>query len=362
MNDFFETAEIVYNKMGDDDSRKLYQALVMYQLTKEDSFFYDINGDNLNRLDINIYDKLLDGDKVIFGAGIWGRRIKNLYSDIRFFGFVDNKKNGETIDGMTVFSLDEMMEHVPNAQVIIAVKNNSDEIESQLIRAGVKKGKILNMVDIISEADRLFMQRQYFDLPYMMHDSEEVFVDVGAFDAMSSLNFVKWADGDYKKIYMFEANLDFHSRIDKKMKDVGAKYTLIPKGLWHEETQLTFFESPHDSEYNVNLDEHNCFNKSSENKEQWISHTIDVGRMDDYINERVTFIKMDIEGSEVNALRGAERIIKTYKPKLAISVYHKKDDLWTIPKLILEYNPNYRFYLRNYSFSFGESILYALPE
>ncbi len=54
--------------------------------------------------------------------------------------------------------------------------------------------------------------------------------------------------------------------------------------------------------------------------------------MDDYITERVTFIKMDIEGSEANALRGAEKIIRTYKPKLAISVYHKKDDLWTIPK------------------------------
>ena len=136
---------------------------------------------------------------------------------------------------------------------------------------------------------------------------------------------------------------------------------MFDKGVWNEETQLKFYESPHDSEFNVSIDEHNCwYDADEEDKQKVIVHTVDVVRMDDFIDDRITFVKMDIEGSEANALLGAERLIRTHKPKLAISVYHKKDDIWVIPKIILRFNPDYKFYLRTYSFTYGESVLYAV--
>lgn len=73
----------------------------------------------------------------------------------------------------------------------------------------------------------------------------------------------------------------------------------------------------------------------------------------------VTFIKMDIEGSELKALQGAEQTIKMYKPTLAICVYHKKEDIIEIPNYILSIVPEYKLYLRHYSNHTEETVLYA---
>ncbi len=85
--------------------------------------------------------------------------------------------------------------------------------------------------------------------------------------------------------------------------------------------------------------------------------------IDDFAKgRRIIYIKMDIEGAEAEALRGAARVIKEQKPKLAISVYHKERDIWEIPALILSYCPEYKFYLRHYSFSWYDTVLYAAVE
>jgi hypothetical protein len=86
--------------------------------------------------------------------------------------------------------------------------------------------------------------------------------------------------------------------------------------------------------------------------------------LDEYLKnekEPVTFIKMDLEGAELNALKGAEQTIKEQKPKLAISIYHKPEDIWEIPNLLLELVPDYKFYIRHYTLIGAETVLYALP-
>jgi hypothetical protein len=91
------------------------------------------------------------------------------------------------------------------------------------------------------------------------------------------------------------------------------------------------------------------------------THIIDVSTLDDEILERVTFIKMDIEGSELYALRGAEKIIRKYKPKLAICVYHKKEDIVEIPKFIMSLGLDYKLYIRHHQKCSGtETVLYAI--
>ena len=75
--------------------------------------------------------------------------------------------------------------------------------------------------------------------------------------------------------------------------------------------------------------------------------------------ERVDFIKMDIEGSEVPALTGAIKTIQRHKPKLAICVYHKWDDLLVIPRLIHGIRNDYSFYLDCTTGFGGEAVLYC---
>lgn len=71
-------------------------------------------------------------------------------------------------------------------------------------------------------------------------------------------------------------------------------------------------------------------------------------------------IKMDVEGSELESLKGAKRTIQRDKPKLAICIYHKPEDMTEIPMFIKELVPEYRLYVRHHSNSDLETVLYAI--
>ena len=77
---------------------------------------------------------------------------------------------------------------------------------------------------------------------------------------------------------------------------------------------------------------------------------------------RVDFVKMDIEGSELAALQGAEKTIRQFKPKLAISIYHKFGDFFEIPLYLQSLNLGYRFYLGHYTIYTEETVLYAVAD
>jgi len=77
--------------------------------------------------------------------------------------------------------------------------------------------------------------------------------------------------------------------------------------------------------------------------------------------DKVDFIKLDVEGAELEVLKGAVETIKKYRPKMAISVYHKPDDLIVITKFLYDLLPDARFYLSHKSYSWYETILFVNP-
>jgi len=87
--------------------------------------------------------------------------------------------------------------------------------------------------------------------------------------------------------------------------------------------------------------------------------------IDDFVREhevpRIDFIKMDIEGSEREALRGAAATIRRFRPKLAISAYHRPDDLWVLSALIREIEPSYALFFDHYTIHAEESVIFATP-
>lgn len=179
----------------------------------------------------------------------------------------------------------------------------------------------------------------------MPHVGEEIFIDCGAYDGKTSLNFINWAGGNemYKKIICFEPdenNLEICKRTLQQYHDI----TYIRKGLWDHTDTLRF----------------NTAQMSSA-----ISNTGDIEipviTIDEVCKDiPVTFVKMDIEGSELKALKGAQETIKNNKPKLAISIYHKTEHIFDIPKFISDLVPSYKYYIRHYSFYEDETVLYAV--
>ena len=125
---------------------------------------------------------------------------------------------------------------------------------------------------------------------------------------------------------------------------------IIDKGVWSETTTL-HFESDGTSMSSI----------SDEG-----AQTIEVIKLDDMYDcfDSKSLIKMDIEGSELEALKGAEKIIKEIKPALAICVYHRREDLITIPQYIDSLAPQgtYDYYLGYQGLDLAELVFYAVPK
>ena len=184
---------------------------------------------------------------------------------------------------------------------------------------------------------------QYFD--FFEPRPNEIFVDAGAFDGQTSVEFTKWCP-EYKDIYMFEANNRAESSIRKTMNAEGiSQYHLHMKGISDCSRTANFYDD--------------IVNMTGSQISSSGDAVVPLVSLDETIDDKVTFIKMDIEGEERSALLGAEKLIKTYKPRLAVCVYHKIDDFYRIPELILGFDKEYRMALRHYTTLDMETVLYA---
>jgi methyltransferase, FkbM family len=187
---------------------------------------------------------------------------------------------------------------------------------------------------------------EYFFAEFMK-DQMEFIVDGGAFigdtveEYKAKISAEKFRGS---RMYCFEPDQDNYRKLIERYgkSDNVSCYNL---GLWHDEDELCFNNVG--GEAGAILQDGNC--------------KIKVNSMDNVLKDnKVTFIKMDIEGSELEALKGAQKIIRQQKPTLAICVYHKKADLLTIPQYIHSLVPEYKFYLRTHSAMPTELVLFAI--
>ena len=156
---------------------------------------------------------------------------------------------------------------------------------------------------------------------------------------------------------MFEPSLDYFDRFYKNVQNLE-NCQWIKKGLWSETTTISFFERP-DSDISSEKNLSGIQSDHVYDCGKWIK--VPVVSLDEALkNKRVTFIKMDIEGSECEAIKGARNIIASCKPKLAICVYHKKGDLIRIPDTILDINSEYQFYMRHKGMGILDTVLYGV--
>jgi FkbM family methyltransferase len=184
-------------------------------------------------------------------------------------------------------------------------------------------------------------KKQYFE-DFIDISNDEVFLDVGGYDGYSSQYFIEKYNR-YKKIFIIEPDKTNYSIILNKF-NTNNKVVVINKGVSNV-NKVVSFES----------------NGISSRVVENGNNVIELCKLDEIINEPITFIKMDIEGFELTALKGASEIIKKNKPKLAICVYHKANDLREITSFIMSLNPKYRLYLRHYNEGISESVMFFIP-
>ena len=187
------------------------------------------------------------------------------------------------------------------------------------------------------------MKEQYFEPFLHLKEEGEVFCDVGGYDGETSVEFIKRCP-KYEMIHFFEPEPHFME---------SAKFKLIvydkvkyyqcaasdKKGMLHFLSKGPGSKVANNGEMEVHAD-----------------------RIDNMVKSPVTFLKMDIEGSEALAIDGAKETILNTHPRLAISVYHKGADLIDIPHQIFKIRSDYDIYLMHYSDGISETVMFFTPK
>jgi FkbM family methyltransferase len=190
---------------------------------------------------------------------------------------------------------------------------------------------------------------QYFPHDLIELRDHEIFVDCGAFDGDSIGGFVQRTQGRFTGAIAFEPdslNCDaLRSRICELPSEVRNKITVIPAAVGAASGTLLF---------NVT----GTASSSTENG----SVPVRCVALDEALDGwKPTFIKMDIEGAEVDALQGARAVIARERPILAVCAYHTQAHLWEIPIWISAALERYRVFYRSHSCDAWELVCYAIP-
>ena len=365
----------VYNALQDEKSKEIFRTRLLYSLTNEKRYenalvaevdlqteaekMKQIYRESIMNMACDVQNQAVEYIRelkkhkvcVLCGTGVYGKKvIEMLKGDNMNLIFCDQnaQKDFYTFEGVPVISYKEVGDKYSESPMFITSRKYVQAIKQELIDVGIAEENIayLDMRDGIEYMQLLFeeinghnvpkrcdelVRRMYFDDAIMKPLEEEIFV------------FSKWCNGNYKKIIAFEPDETNYNNY--LIQNDIEKLELYHRAVWNKEEILSFAGGMKGGSF-VGVDG---------------SSTVKGIAIDDVIDESgCTFIKMDVEGSELKALEGAKETIKKFHPKLAISIYHKKEDIIEIPAYILSLHPNYKLYIRHYTFGDTDTVLYAV--
>lgn len=313
-------------------------------------------------------------------------------------GQIYNYKNRSFYE---VISVERLFEKYSDALILITTWQYDQEIKSSLCRCGFPENRIFSLTSPIRISPVEFRERYlngyrwaynmfqdarsrervmdmirnrllgfpcyrdalytdgYLSFPFpdeQLRD-QEIYIDGGTYIGDTALEFIQKmqnANKPYRYIYSFDPEPQ-NCKIAKQNLEQYERVQIVPCGLWNDKTTLYLKYNPTDSDlianYLVRSPDEETFNVPVT--------SLDIFFADKEESDWPTLIKMDIEGSENEALKGSEKIIKKKKPRLMISAYHKPEDIYELPQTILMIRDDYRFSLWKLGDGFHDMVLYA---
>lgn len=342
---------------------------------------------------------------VIFGAGILGNKIAIHLKKLNFniFCFADNNKDlwGQKINEIPVFSLPDAAAKFQMSTCIISIWNplyHYDIIKKQLVELNFSniihsaqvmqlfsedllphyhfenpqfyfenKNLIQKVYNLLydNESKKQYLaqlnyrlkidfdslpvpdtKNQYFPSDLIYLTENEVFLDAGAYDGDTFFDFSKRVENKFNKYIALEPDPKNFELI--KLNLINIQDVIIEPYAVGAKHEFLNFNSTGGEGASINF----------EGDISVECVTID----EKYKNYKPTFLKFDIEGAELDALKGASYIIKEFTPTIAVCIYHKPQDIFEIPLWINALNPNYNFHVRTHGNDGFEFVLYAIPK
>lgn len=301
---------------------------------------------------------IMASDDFVRGQSFLGFQVKKL-SQIE-------EKYGDDILILVCFGsqLNEVMEHIyaiaekhelyaPNVPVIgdgvfdleYAKANSADlqkvykmlaDEQSKRVFENVIRYKLSGDVNYLRECETPAEEK--FDL--LNIGTEEVVVDLGAYDGDTLAEFLAGTSMQFKKLYAMEPDNKNYRKLKRRLYMIGsALLEAYNVGAWDEDTTITF-----------NM---RAGRGSSASGVHRAARYRDIKMMktDTMLQgAAATYIKIDVEGAEENALQGARETIANFRPKLNVALYHRNEDMFRLPLMIAQMNKHYKFYMRHHPY------------
>lgn len=337
---------------------------------------------------------------VLFGAGNLGTSAyRTIKDNMNIYALADNnsklhRKKLDNYGNLEVLPLMELEKNKEEYFVIItamarnyqAIRNQLDEkqikyitymeyiliyhfdkldyVYRELLQNDISRKSYLAIILSYLESDlsyikEIYVKNQYFEVAeFYEPTTEDVFVDCGAFVGDSIEAFLGTRYGIVNKIYAFEPTQKNLIAMKYRMERLKKEWAL-------QDDQLIIVDKVVDAENGVKyFSFHNEGNASNAIVDKIMDNVVKVEAisLDSFFEDKEnkpTFIKADVEGSEMDLIIGAKALITKHKPKLAICVYHRLDDLFKLPLMIKELNPEYKMELRHHMPNYCETVLYC---
>ena len=249
------------------------------------------------------------------------------------------------ITGMSMHKWNDAVEQVS----VLQAKNKLPKIDVGLLdNQSFVKSHLQQLLEYLYATT--FVLGQYIYKDFVTIKKDDVVLDCGGCFAETAI----WAlQKGAAKVYTFEPDPVNIPYVKTNIDSFGGdgRIVLVPNALGAKKDTLSFMHNPENPGGSRLCEDGSA---GAMNVEQIT--------LDDWCAENEVipnFIKMDIEGAEVDALQGASKIIAKHKPQLAISLYHNPSDMWVIPALIKEICPEYRFWCKKNTPDVSEFVLYC---
>ncbi|MGN0649627.1 MAG: FkbM family methyltransferase [Oscillospiraceae bacterium] len=234
--------------------------------------------------------------------------------------------------GEGLFTLEYAKEHRDELKQVYDCL--ADE-QSKKVFENVIRYKLSGRIELLRDCET--PREECFEL--LEISTEETYVDLGAYNGDTLVEFLNETGMQFKKLYAMEPDHKNYQKLKRRL------YMISPSlleayncGAWDcETTQLFNFRSGRSSR----VDPDNPA-RCRQVKMLSVDTMLQGGE--------ATYIKYDVEGSEEKALLGARETIAHYRPKLNVALYHRNEDMFALPLLIMKLNKKYKLYLRHHPY------------
>ena len=250
------------------------------------------------------------------------------------------------VAGDGLFNLEYAKEHSNELKKVyeLLADKQSKKVFENVIRYKLS-GKLHYLSDAETPSD------EKFDLLNIGID--ETYVDLGAYDGDTMIEFLNETSMQFKKLYAMEPDKKNYRKLKRSLYMIGsALMEAYNCGAWDEDTTLTFDLRSNRSSRIIseNISETPPENNSRRFNPSRYSE-VKMMKTDTMLQGvHATYIKIDTEGCERQALLGAKNTLSAWKPKLNVALYHRNEDMFALPLLVLELNRKYKLYMRHHPY------------